>query len=83
MNGTLVTIKTKETLSMIQNMEVPCIKAEGSKDENLHAFEIEMGARKHGIEKIGTFKAARTAAKYFLKITFFSNMILSLGILKG
>jgi len=35
-----VTIKTKETLSMIQNMEVPCIKAEGSKDENLHAFEI-------------------------------------------
>jgi hypothetical protein len=42
-----------------------------------------MGARKYGIEKIGTFKAARTAAKYFLKITCFSNMILSLGILKG
>jgi len=40
MNGTLVTLKAKETLVMVKNMAIPYIEAEGSKDENLHAFEI-------------------------------------------
>jgi hypothetical protein len=40
MNGTLVTLKAKETLVMVKNVTIPYIKAEKSKDENLHAFEI-------------------------------------------
>jgi hypothetical protein len=39
-NETLVTVKTKKTLVMVQNMIVSYIEAEGSKDENPHAFEI-------------------------------------------
>jgi len=81
-----VTIKTKETLSMMQNIKVPCIKAEGSKDGNLHAFEIvntKWVPENTVLRKLVLFEAGRMAAKYFLKITFFSNMILSLGILKG
>jgi len=39
-NGTLVTIRAKETLAMIQNVVVTYIEAKESKDENLHTFEI-------------------------------------------
>ena len=40
MNGTLVIVKTEETLAMVQNVAVPYIEAEKSKDENVHAFNI-------------------------------------------
>jgi hypothetical protein len=39
-NGTLVTIKAKEILAMVQNMIVPYIESKGNKDGSLHAFEI-------------------------------------------
>jgi hypothetical protein len=39
-NGTLVTIKAKEILAMVQNMTVPYIESKGNKDGSLHAFEI-------------------------------------------
>jgi hypothetical protein len=35
-----VTIRSKETLAMIQTVVVTNIEAKESKDENLHAFEI-------------------------------------------
>ena len=39
-NGILVIVKAVETLAMVQNVAVPYIDVEGSKDGNLHAFEI-------------------------------------------
>jgi hypothetical protein len=40
MNGMLVTVKAKETISMIKNVVVPFIEAEDCNDEYSHAFEI-------------------------------------------
>jgi hypothetical protein len=39
-NGTLVTVKAKVTLSMIKNVSISYIKAKDCKDGNLHAFKI-------------------------------------------
>ena len=36
----MVIVKTEETLAMVQNVAVPYIKAQKSKDENLHDFKI-------------------------------------------
>ena len=33
-------VRAEETLAMIQNVAIPYIEAEGSKDWNLHTFEI-------------------------------------------
>ena len=41
MNGMLITVKTKNTISMIKkNMVVLFIKVEDFKDRNIHAFKI-------------------------------------------
>ncbi|XP_073264245.1 uncharacterized protein [Populus alba] len=39
-NGNLVIVKAKETLSMTRNISIPYIEAEGSTYGNLHAFEV-------------------------------------------
>jgi hypothetical protein len=61
----LMMVKAEETLAMVQNVVVPYIEVEWSKDENLHPFEIvntDTMLRKPVISK-----AIRMAAKYFLK----------------
>jgi len=40
MNGMLITIKAKETVSMIRNVGIPFIKVEDYKDKNIDAFKI-------------------------------------------
>jgi len=69
-NGTLMIVRAKETLAMIQNMAVPYIETEGSKDRNLHAFEIvntDWVPENSMLRKPIISKAARIAARYFLK----------------
>lgn len=39
-NGRLVTVKAKETITMMRNVVKPYIKTEVVKDKDLHAFEI-------------------------------------------
>jgi len=39
-NGMLVYVKAKETISMIKNVTIPFIEAEDYKDKNVHALEI-------------------------------------------
>jgi hypothetical protein len=46
MNGTSVTVNAKKTLTIMQNVTVPYIEAEGSKDTNLRAFEIVEAIKK-------------------------------------
>jgi hypothetical protein len=40
MNEMIVTVKAKETVSMIKSMAIPFIEAEDCKDKNVHAFKI-------------------------------------------
>jgi hypothetical protein len=40
MNGMLVTVKAKETISMINNMVVPFIEVKDCKDGDIYAIEI-------------------------------------------
>jgi len=40
MNGMLVNVKAKETISMIKNVAIPFIEAEYYNDKNVNSFEI-------------------------------------------
>jgi hypothetical protein len=40
MNGMLVTVKAKETMSMIKNMVIPFIEVGDCKDGDIHAIKI-------------------------------------------
>ena len=69
-NGNLVTVKAKEVLTTVRNVLVPYVEVEESKDGNLHAFEVvnaEWVLENTTRRKPEVSKAARMAAKYFLK----------------
>jgi len=66
----LVIVKTEETLVMVQNVAVPYIEAEKSKDENLHAFKIvntKWVPENMVLGKPVISKATRMTTKYLLK----------------
>jgi hypothetical protein len=70
MNGTLVIVKTEETLAMVQNVAVPYIEAEKSKDENVHAFNIvntKWVPENMVLGKPVISEAIRMTTKYLLK----------------
>jgi hypothetical protein len=70
MNGMLVTIKAKETISMIINVAVPLIKVENCRDGNIHAFEImntECVLENIILRNLKISKATRMATKCFSK----------------
>ena len=39
-NGSLVTVKAEETISMVRNVVVPFIETKDCRDGNLYAFEV-------------------------------------------
>ena len=80
MNGMLVTVKAEETISMIQNVDIPFIEAEDCKDDNIHAFEIvntDWVPENTVLKKPKISEAARMAAQCFLErgISFLYNLI--------
>lgn len=69
----LMTIKAEETLTMVQNMTIPYIEVEGSKDGNLHAFEIvntNWVLENSVLRKLVISEATRMTTKYFLRHRF-------------
>ena len=69
MNGMLVIVKAKKTVSMIKNVVVPFIKPDGCKDNNVHAFEIvntDWVPENTVLRRPRILEAARMASLYFL-----------------
>ena len=69
-NGVLVTVKAKETISMLINVMVPFIEAKDCKGGNLHAFEvvnIEWVPENTMVRKPKLSKATKMAIKSFFK----------------
>jgi hypothetical protein len=69
-NGNLVIVRAEEALAIVRNVSIPYIEAEESKDGNLHAFDVvnaEWVPEYTVQRKPEVSKAARMAAKYFLK----------------
>ena len=70
MNGMLITVKVKETVSMIRNVAIPFIEVENYRDGNIHAFEIvitEWVLEGVVLRKPTIPEAAKMAARCFLK----------------